>query len=68
MTRMLARAALVSVVTLIAAAAWIWAPDALVGAAAGEFPLLASLIGVFVALTALAWIEDRLARSGAASH
>ncbi len=62
MTKALTRAAIVLAITIVAAAAWMWAPEALTGEDAGEFPLIASLVAVFAALTLLAWIEDRVAR------
>jgi hypothetical protein len=60
MMRPAVRAAIVLVVVAIAAVAWRYAPDVTPGEDAGEFALLASFIGVVVALTAAGRVEDRL--------
>lgn len=44
---------------LAAALAWRATPALAIGDYAGEFPLLAALVGVFAALTIAGWIEDR---------
>ena len=56
------RVALVAGCVLLAALAWLFAPAALIGDDAGEFPLVASLVAVFAALTLAGRLEDRLSR------